>query len=208
MARHGGKRREGKAIVRSSLRVLDDFQEVNKQPLAPTRQPPNEIKWSPPQPGCYKVNVDGAVFSKRKQVGIGVIIRDSAGLVIAALSQKLALPLGALEIEAKAMEVGIQFALDVGVRDVTMEGDSKCICDALLGLGETASSVQNVVAGTIHLARAFRNIVFSHTKRQANVPAHLLAQDAANIDNYVAWLEECPSHVGLACNHDVVSFSN
>ena len=42
-ARHGGKRREGKAIVRSSLRVLDEFQEVNKQPLAPTRRSPNEI---------------------------------------------------------------------------------------------------------------------------------------------------------------------
>ena len=51
-----------------------------------------------------------------------------------------------------------------------MEGDSKCLCDALLGWGETASSVQNIVAGTIHLAQAFRNIVFSHTKRQANVP--------------------------------------
>ena len=141
-------------------------------------------------------------------MGIGVIIRDSAGMVIAALSQKLALPLGALEIKAKAMEVGVQFALDVGVRDVTVEGDSKCICNALQGQGETASSVQNVVAGTIHLAQAFRNIVFSHTKRQANVPAHLLAQYAANIDNYVAWLEECPSHVGLACNHDASPFSN
>ena len=43
-ARHGGKRGEGKAIVRSSLRVLDEFQEVNKRPLDPTRQSPNEIK--------------------------------------------------------------------------------------------------------------------------------------------------------------------
>ena len=53
------------------------------------------------------MNVDGAVFSKRKQVGFGVIIRDSGGLVIAELSLKLACPLGALETEAKAMEVGV-----------------------------------------------------------------------------------------------------
>ena len=75
--------------------------------LAPTRQPSNEIKWRPPQLGHYKVNVDGAVFSKRKQVGIGVIIRDSGGMVIAALSWKLAFALGALETKAKAMEVGV-----------------------------------------------------------------------------------------------------
>ena len=43
------------------------------------------------------MNVDGAMFSKRKQVGsIGVVIHDSAGEVIAAQSKKLAFPLGVL----------------------------------------------------------------------------------------------------------------
>ncbi|XP_065638811.1 uncharacterized protein LOC136071439 [Quercus suber] len=184
IAIHGGRRREGKAIVRSSLRVLDEFQLANVRLPAPTRQLSNEIKWSPPQLGHYKVNVDRAVFSKRKQVGIGVIIRDSGGMVIAALSRKLAFPLGALETEAKAMEVGVQFALDVGVRDVTLEGDSICICNALQGLGEASFSVQNIVAGTLHLAKGFRTVAFSYTKRLGNVPAHLLAQYAANVENY------------------------
>ena len=81
-----------KAIVRSSLRVLDEFQIANERPQS-TREPfPNEIKWCPPQLGCYKVNVDGAMFSKRKQVGIGVVIHDSASEVIAAQSKKLAFP--------------------------------------------------------------------------------------------------------------------
>lgn len=50
--------------------------------------------------GCYKVNINGAVFSKRKQVGVGVVIRDEVGQLIAALCQKLYTPLGPLEIEA------------------------------------------------------------------------------------------------------------
>ena len=51
------------------------------------------------------------------------MIRDSGGVVVAALSKKMALPLGALETEAKALEEGIQFACDVGVRDVILGSD-------------------------------------------------------------------------------------
>ena len=89
-----------------------------------------------------------------------------------------------------------------------LEGDSMCICNAFQEMGEAWSSVQNIVSRSIHLAQAFRTTAFSHTKRQRNVPANLLAQHAANIENYIAWLEEYPNHVELACTHDVSSFKN
>ena len=117
-----------------------------------------------------------------------MVIRDSVGEVIAALSQKLARTLGALGTEAKATEVGIQFALDVGVRDVTFEGDVLSICNALKGVGEVSTSVQTIVAGMSHLVKAFRTYAFSHTKRQENIPAHLLAQHARSVVSHVAWL--------------------
>ena len=196
-------RRNGLAVVRSSLRLLDEFQVANENPQPPRLANITETKWCPPQPGSYKVNVDGAVFTKRKQAGIGVVIRDSAGEVVAALSQKLARPLGALEIEAKAMEVAVQFALDVGVRDVTFEGDSLSICNALRGGSEVPLSVQNIIFGLFHLVRNFRSYVFSHTKRQGNIPAHLLAQHASGVESYVAWVEECPSLIKHACASDI-----
>ncbi|KAL0014778.1 hypothetical protein SO802_001847 [Lithocarpus litseifolius] len=203
--RHGGLSRNGLAIVRSSLRIWDEFQVANEKPQTTRESITMEIKWCPPQLGSYKVNVDGAVFTKQKQVGIGVVIRDSAGEVIAALSHKLARPLGALETEAKAMEVGIQFALDVGVWDVIFEGDALSICNALRGVGEVATLVQNLVVGMSQRVKAFRSYAFSHTKRQGNIPAHLLAHYARNIVSYVAWLEECPSLIEHACAHDLVS---
>ena len=45
------------------------------------------------------------------------MIRDSNGQVIVALSRKFNAPLGALEVEAKAFEMGLEFARDVGVQD-------------------------------------------------------------------------------------------
>ena len=69
--RHGGVRRNGLAVVRSSLSLLDEFQVANENPQPPRLANITETKWCPPQPGSYKVNVDGAVFTKRKQAGIG-----------------------------------------------------------------------------------------------------------------------------------------
>ena len=73
------------------------------------------VVWQPPSHGHYKVNTDGAVFSNRKQADVGVIIRDDSSEVVAALSKKWNCPLGAVEAEAKALEVGVNFARDVGV---------------------------------------------------------------------------------------------
>ncbi|XP_075636907.1 uncharacterized protein LOC142609178 [Castanea sativa] len=98
-------------------------------------------KWNPLAQGCYKVNVDGAMFNKRKQTGIGVVIRDDVGEVIAAMSKRMAVPLGALETEAKAMETAVCFAVDVGIRDVIFEGDSLLIYNALHDLGLSPAAI-------------------------------------------------------------------
>ena len=69
-----------------------------------------EAMWQPPKPPWYKANMDGAVFSQQKETGIGVVIRDHHGAVVAALSKKIKVLLGAIEVEAKAMEEAVSFA--------------------------------------------------------------------------------------------------
>ena len=41
------------------------------------------LSWVPPTTPNFKVNVDGATFVKQKAAGVGVIIRDDQGWVIA-----------------------------------------------------------------------------------------------------------------------------
>ena len=71
--------------------------------------------WVLPTSFNYKVNVDDAVFSAQKAAGVGIVIRDNEGHFIVGLSKKLNLPLGVIEIEAKAFEAGITFAREIGV---------------------------------------------------------------------------------------------
>ena len=46
---------------------------------------------------------------------------------------------------------------------------------------------------------------FSHVKRNANSPSHLLAKYAKGIVNQCMWMENCPSFLELAILHDVNS---
>nr|XP_023923255.1 uncharacterized protein LOC112034669 [Quercus suber] len=119
--------------------------------------------------GRYKLNVGGAIFSQSKATGLGMVICDDAGLVVAAMSKKISFPLGPLEAEAKAMEAAIQFAFDIGIREVTFETDSLLLYNALQGNNAAASSIENVVSGILSQIQNFRFADFSHIKRLGNL---------------------------------------
>ncbi|KAK7819513.1 hypothetical protein CFP56_040197 [Quercus suber] len=146
---------------------------------------------TPPMPRQYK-----------RKVGLGVIIRDSNGMVIATLSSPMVGPLSALETETKALETGLHFALDIGIRDAVFENDALEVINAVLGLATPSSSTQFIVDGIHQQACMFRSCCFTHNKRQGNVLAHMLAQYSKSLASYVAWVESCPSHIEQACAQD------
>lgn len=147
--RMGGTGKPGREVLKTSLHLVEEYHAVNEARQEVTQGVRPVITWVPPAREHYKVNVDGAVFKHRKKAGIGVVIRDDKGVVIAALSKIVNAPLGAAEIEAKAMEAGVLFVRDVGIREAVFEGDSLVICKALQGEGEAFSSTHNVLAITL-----------------------------------------------------------
>uniref|UniRef100_A0A2N9G3K6 Reverse transcriptase domain-containing protein n=1 Tax=Fagus sylvatica TaxID=28930 RepID=A0A2N9G3K6_FAGSY len=85
---------------------------------------PNEVKWHPPPLNWFKVNFDGALFKETNEGGIGVVICDNAGQVIATLSQRIQTPQSMEMIEALASRRAILFAKEVGINIAEFEGDS------------------------------------------------------------------------------------
>ena len=122
--RHGGKKVTAAKIYRTASKLREEYmatQEVSNQPMD---TPMDQIRWLTPPHGWYKVNADGAVFSKHKWAGIGVIAKDDRGHVVAAMSKRLQVPLAALEIKAKAIEATAMFTRDIGIQNVVFESDS------------------------------------------------------------------------------------
>ena len=115
--KHGRKRKTGEAVIKCSHYLLEEFQTANEVRSRQEAQTREVVRWTTPKHRQYKVNCDATVFTRSREVGFGVIIHDCAGLVIAALSKKGIGLFGAVEAEAKAMEVAVQFAKDVGIRE-------------------------------------------------------------------------------------------
>ena len=181
--RLGGARQLAGHILQWARTYLEEFQLANHLPTQPRFE--SEVLWSPPKPPWFKVNVDGAVFSSLKSVGVGIVVRDQWGNVAAAMSKLVHAPLGPLETEAKAMEEATQFARDTGFLDVIFESDSSTVIQSLNGSLIPPASIVNIISGSLQAIRYFRQVQFVYVPRMGNKAAHGLAQYARNISSFV-----------------------
>ena len=135
-----------------------------------------------------------------------MVVCDGEGNVLAAMSKRVLAPLATLEAEAKSMEAAVQFAWEMGFRDIVCETDSFGLYQMLVGITEAPPVLILLFLAFLLLAQNFRCISFGHVKRQGNRPAHSLAQFARQVGDFVVWLEETLSLIEHACIQDVRIF--
>ena len=109
--------------------MVVEFLEANKHSSNPG--PRLAARWSPPPENCYKINFDAALFDQLGSAGIGVVVRDHRGEVMAALSQKIALPQSVALAEARAAHKAITFAQEMSFFRIQVEGDCLGVIRAL-----------------------------------------------------------------------------
>lgn len=138
----------------------------------------SQRNWVAPPPGYVKVNVDGASSIDGSGIsGVGVIIRDEMGGVVAALCKALPLHYPTDWTELFAMEQGVLLAQEMNLSNVIFEFDAisviRAVSQALNG-----GLMGHLIQG-IQLARSsFSCCSFQHVKRDCNRAAHKLTQFA------------------------------
>ena len=107
-------------------------------------------------------------------------------------------------MEAKAFESGLQFAKDVGLQEFILKGDSLNVVRALRGLSPPSVSVMSIIYGIQSSCNDVRKVLFSHTCRQGNRPAHILAKHVISTVDFMVWMEKNPCFLEQALHHDVM----
>ena len=106
-------------------------------------------------------------FAEKKCSGLGVIIRNQEGLVIASMSTRLPQQLQPIEIEALAASKALEFAREVGISKAILEGDSLLVMKALKTKNAGLAPFGLLIQDSLTLSSGFSKLSYSHTKREA-----------------------------------------
>nr|POE77153.1 putative ribonuclease h protein [Quercus suber] len=185
-------------VSQISAMAVDNLLEFRlASPPPPPRAAPiiRTVKWSPPPPGWLKINFDGAIFSSKGLAGLGAIIRNDKGLVMAAYTQSIPLPTSVEMVEVLAARSAIGFLRELHFDQVIVEGDSEVIINAINKGGSSSSSYGHIIRDIKLASSAFQNLAFSHTRRLGNKVAHKLARLACNFSQLHVWMEDVPPDI-------------
>ncbi|CAL1352428.1 unnamed protein product [Linum trigynum] len=148
-------------------------------------------KWQKSAEGFVSITTDAAIL-EGGGAGLGVVARDSKGDFILAAVKRVRGIWEAEQVEALAMELGIQTATLIQAPRLVLESDCQTLVLRLQNSMEDVTDM-GIICGSIQ--RGIRNmgeVRVTHIGREANVAAHLMAQVNARWDERQVWFDTPP----------------
>ncbi|KAL0010800.1 hypothetical protein SO802_005908 [Lithocarpus litseifolius] len=171
---------------------LEDYRQAQEQLVAEPVMQNNREAWKPPPESAFKLNFDAAVFSEVNRSDVRAIICNYKGEVMAAMSARGPTVHCSEEGELLACRKAIEFGIDAGFSKLVIEGDNVNVIKAISSQTASLSLLGNVVEDIKHLIRDLQWESISHTRRNGNKVAHVLAQHARIIVEDLYWIEDSP----------------
>ena len=137
-------------------------------------RPHQVAAWQAPVQHAYKVNFDGAIFAEEGLAGLGVVIRNGHGLIMASLTQQIPLLGSVIELEVLVAWKALELTIELGFDNITLEGDSEVLIKSLAKGGNSLAHYGHLIANIHVLMARFSSLNLSHVRRHCNSLAHAL----------------------------------
>ncbi|XP_042973040.1 uncharacterized protein LOC122304840 [Carya illinoinensis] len=183
-----------KVLIHAAKQNLEEFRTVNN-PSKPDQVDRRLIRWKEPDAMVCKVNWDAALDVKNKQVGIGIIVRDSEGEILAYLCSKLSIVVKAVVVEAYALRRAMFSYLELGLQKVMLEGDSQVVVKDTNDNVDIWADYVVIIEDTRRLMKNNMSWSVNFIHREANNLAHSLAKMALTCAEEIVWMEEAPPQI-------------
>ncbi|XP_042980196.1 uncharacterized protein LOC122310366 [Carya illinoinensis] len=180
-------------IVRKATQKLEDLIALfSQQTSNSTTTIPQTIQWSAPPADVYKVNWDSAVAKVNCKVGVGTIIQNWEGRVIACMRMcrplfpdpYLAETFGALQ--------SVKLALDIGLKQIKLEENAMNVINDIKGNKDSWKQTGLIITDIKQMLLSFDSFSVDFAPRGCNSLAHCLARDALHITDVLVDIEDVP----------------
>ena len=188
---HGKKLQPPQVLIKRAQDFLAEFRQANVQ-LSASPNIPCPSRWRPPLVECYKLNFDASIFQDGENSGVGAIIQNDRGEVMAALSTKGPPVMGNEEAEIFPCRRAVEFAVDCGFSEFVLEGDNQALMDALSKRKGLSSWLGHVLQDVLCLLDRLSWVQVGFVTRSANNFAYILARYAKDLVEDIVWIEDSP----------------
>ena len=173
----------------------ESWNEIRRCNLEPDRiRSKPRISWKAPSPNTYKINYHGAISNADNIFGIGVVVRDCRGEVIASLVQQLDQAHQPMEVEAMATCRAMEFGSELGVDCTIVDGDSELVVKALRCKDNGLTPFAHLINDVSLFSCLFLELLYSHIGRDGNEVAHNLARLTLTSSSRTVWIEDVLYH--------------
>ncbi|KAJ1437012.1 Ribonuclease H-like superfamily [Sesbania bispinosa] len=160
-------------------------------------------QWRSPKGDTLKINIDASWSPTNKYVAIGVVVRDSGGLLVSGLAKKIAAP-SPLVAEALALREAIQMAHNLQWSKCLFESDNIQVINVCRGdtpVGEIEANVTDVA----YLQSSFARCGFIWVKREENESVNFVAQSCLRGSLPPNWVIQPPPQLCALLSKDLQS---
>ena len=105
------------------------------------------------------------MFRDDNLAGAGVIVRNENGRVVASMAESFQLPFSVTAVEVIAAKKALQFAKDLGLSSIVLEGDSKITIDGLMGEDSSLAEYGHLIDEAKEIAKKLVEVEFNHVQR-------------------------------------------
>ena len=100
-----------------------------------------------------------------------------------------------MEIEVLVATRALDFALDIGIDSVILEGDSEIVINFLRDKFTSMSSFGHFIQDTKFTVKAFRDIHFSHAGHEGNSVTYNFVRHVSHVTGFIVWIEDVQPHL-------------
>ena len=192
-----GEKINSNVLAAKAQAIVEAYQRVKHVGISQAANQENkkQHQWTPPPTGSFKINMDAATNVEAKTTGLGAVIRDDKGRVVAAAVKPSRLRWDVPFVEAEAVELGLQVAKEAQLASIIIETDCQEVADLVNHKKWSKTEICWVISAVQDMRGDFHKVTFQHIPRCTNELAHRLAKYALKSETSNVWMDSYPEDI-------------